>query len=256
MTLIEAFKINTGETISLVGSGGKTTLMFSLARELASAKGCVISTTTTKIMPPSSQETQVLLLDRDELALKNLVQQNVNKYDHLTIASELLVSGKLKGISPELVIQLARLNRISFIIVEADGSAQRPLKAPNSTEPVIPPNTSLVIPVVGIESVGCQLTEENVFRSKIASRLLRLPPGSVITAEHVARLLTHSKGVTKGSPIQARIIPFINKVDLPGGLSKARELAAKVMAMEQSKIERIVLGQAQFPNPVVEVVSR
>ena len=51
-SLKQAFNISPKEVISLVGAGGKTTLMFALARELASDKGCVITTTTTKILEP------------------------------------------------------------------------------------------------------------------------------------------------------------------------------------------------------------
>jgi len=68
--------------------------------------------------------------------------------------------------------------------------------------------------MVGIDAVGCRLTEEDVFRPEIVSKLLGLPLGEVISAEAIAFLITHSQGIIKGSPTQARIVPFINKVDL------------------------------------------
>ncbi len=40
------------ELITLVGAGGKTTLMFALARELLTGHKKIITTTTTKIYPP------------------------------------------------------------------------------------------------------------------------------------------------------------------------------------------------------------
>jgi hypothetical protein len=43
-------------------------------------------------------------------------------------------------------------------------------------------------------------------------------------------------------------------MDLDKGLSKGRELADKILAMRHSQIERVVLGQAQSPEPVVEVI--
>ncbi|MCJ7654933.1 MAG: putative selenium-dependent hydroxylase accessory protein YqeC, partial [Dehalococcoidia bacterium] len=61
MKFKEALDIRPGEVISLVGGGGKTTLMFALARELALGSGCVITTTTTKILEPSPSETPLLL---------------------------------------------------------------------------------------------------------------------------------------------------------------------------------------------------
>ncbi len=256
MTLKEALDIRPGEVISLVGGGGKTTLMFALARELASGGDCVVTTTTTKILEPSSSETPLLLLERDDEELMRLLLDNLDKHRHITLASGKLASGKLNGISPEFVVKLAGLSQVSYIVVEADGAAHRSLKAPNPTEPVIPLNTSLVIPVVGVDAVGCRLTEEDVFRPEIVSNLLRLPLGEVISPDAIAFLLTHHQGIIKGSPEGARIAPFINKVDLDEGLSKGRNLADKILAMRHPQIERVVLGQAQSPEPVVEVISQ
>ncbi len=256
MKLKEALGIKPGEVISLVGGGGKTTLMFALAQELASSDESVITTTTTKILEPSFSETPLLLLEADEEQMVRALLQNVDKYRHITLASERLAAGKLNGVSPELIARLAELNQASYIIVEADGSAGRSLKAPNTTEPVIPDNTSLTIPVVGIDAVGCRLTKEDVFRPEIVSQLLKLPLGEVISADAIAFLITHPQGLIKGNPAQARIIPFINKVDLDKGLSKGRDLAGKILAMRHPRIEQVILGQAQSPEPVAEVISR
>jgi probable selenium-dependent hydroxylase accessory protein YqeC len=256
MKLREALDIELGEVISLVGGGGKTTLMFALAQELAAGGEFVITTTTTKMLEPSSSETPLLLLEVDEEQMVRTLLRHVDKYRHITLASERLSSGKLKGVSLELVAKLAELNQVSCIIVEADGAERKSLKAPGPSEPVIPYDTSLVIPVVGIDAVGCRLTEEDVFRPEIVSKLLGLPLGEVISAESVALLVTHPQGIIKGSPAHARIIPFINKVDLDEGLPKGRELASKILAMRHPQIEQVTLGQAQLPDPVVEVISR
>ncbi|MBA7479901.1 hypothetical protein ES707_15342 [subsurface metagenome] len=255
MRLKEALDINLGEVISLVGGGGKTTLMFALAQELASSGSCVVTTTTTKIFEPLPSQTPLLLLGTDEEKMIKSLIQNMHKYRHITLARERLPSGKLEGISPDLVGRLARMNRVSCIIVEADGAACRPLKAPGPTEPVIPSNTSLLIPMVGIDAVGCCLTEENVFRPQIVSELIGLPLGEVISAESIAFLITHHRGIIKGSPECARIIPFINKVDLDKGLANARDLAGKILAMGHPRVKQVVLGQAQLTEPVIEVIS-
>jgi len=256
VTFKEAFTIKPGEVISLVGGGGKTTLMFALAQELSSNGGCVITTTTTKFLKPPFYPNSRILLNIDEEEIIRLLLQNIHRYKHITLATKILASGKLEGISSDLVARLAKLDEVSHIIVEADGAAQKPLKAPNLTEPVIPSSTSLVIPIVGIEVVGTRLTEENVFRPEIASELVGLPLGDIITPESVALLMTHPLGITKGSPDEVRIIPFINKADLAGTLSKARDLAQKILVMTHSRIEQVVIGHARFSGPVLEVVSR
>lgn len=254
MKIKQAFDIHTGEVISLVGGGGKTALMFAIAREMVLDENRVITTTTTKIFEPLPSQTQKLLVEKNEVKLLKLLLQQIDNYTHITLASEKLGSGKLNGINPELVTKLAGIEKISCIIIEADGAAHKSLKAPNATEPVMPDNTSLVIPVVGVDALGCRLTKEEVFRPEIAAELLGVPIGEVMTAELIARLITHPRGITKGSPEGARIIPFINKMDLNEGLSKGRIMANMILAMGHSQIKYVVLGQAQSPNPLIEVI--
>ena len=49
ITLRDALKLDEGGVVSFVGAGGKTSLMFSLARELSKVGESVLTTTTTKI---------------------------------------------------------------------------------------------------------------------------------------------------------------------------------------------------------------
>jgi len=256
--LKEALDICPKEIISLVGAGGKTTLMFTLSHELATYEKVVVTTTTTKIFTPSSSDTPYLLLSREQKEIFDFILKNGNKLRQLTLASEKLAnSGKLKGINPELVSQLIKLDPVIYIIVEADGAACRPLKAPNPAfEPVIPQDTSLVIPVIGIDALGCELKEEYVFRSEIAAKLTGLSLGETISPEAIVTLMFHPSGIIRGSPVNARIIPFINKMDLLTDLSEARDLASKILEAGHPRIDRVVLGQARLNPPVVEVVYK
>ncbi|MFC1910708.1 selenium cofactor biosynthesis protein YqeC [Chloroflexota bacterium] len=254
MNLVEAMNIKKGEVVSLVGGGGKTSLMFALAYGLTENGKKVITTTTTRIEEPSAGQTQKLIVEADEEKMLGLTGQYLKSFGHITIARERLPDDKLKGISPGLVDRLAVASIAHCVIVEADGAGGRPLKAPIAREPVIPASTSLVIPVVGVEAVGCLLTEELVFRVDSVAGLLGLAYGAVITAKHVAILATHPEGLTKGSPPQARIIPFINKMDMEGALLKGRELAEEVFKFRHPQIDRVVLGQVRATIPIKEVV--
>ena len=101
MKLKDALGIRPGEVISLVGGGGKTSTMFALAKELASAGGCVITTTTTRILDPSPTQTPMVIVERDETELVRWLLESLPYYDRITLASEQLASGKLAGINPE-----------------------------------------------------------------------------------------------------------------------------------------------------------
>jgi probable selenium-dependent hydroxylase accessory protein YqeC len=251
LTLEEAFALKDREVISLVGGGGKTSLMFALGKELPSHRKGILLTTTTKIWEPAALPHFALFLSDQFSEIKRWVIENVDKYPCLLIAQEKLDNGKLQGIHPQWVEEFQSFKDISTIVVEADGAAGRSLKAPREGEPVVPQNTSLLVPMVGIDVLGCPLDEQYVFRSEIATKILGLPLGSTVTEEMVARLITE---IIKTRPEGALVIPFINKVDLPDGLEKAKNLAQVISGMGEPKIERFILGQAQLSPPVKEII--
>ena len=251
MTLTDAFSIKEREVISLVGAGGKTSLMFALGNELSAKRKGTLLTTTTKIWEPAPSPSFALFLSEQISEMKKWVLKNLGQYPYLVIARKKLDDGKLQGILPEWSEELLSLADVSSIIVEADGAAGRSLKAPREGEPVLPKNTTLLVPVVGIDVLGRPLDEQYVFRSEIAARILNLAIGTTVTEEMITRLLAE---IIKNRPEKARVIPFINKVDVPGGLEKARNLAQGLLVMARPKIERITLGQAQHFRAVKEII--
>jgi len=250
--LKQALGLEERETISLVGAGGKTSLLFLLARELSSSGYRVITTTTTKIFEPAPGQTPFLSLGETS----ETILRRVASHGHITVASKRVAHGKLQGIPPDQVEELRESALVDYIIVEADGAAQRPLKAPESYEPVIPGCTGTVVGLVGADAFGVRLTEATVFRSHIFSRITGLSPGAEITCEAVCLAFTHAEGILKGTPRSARVVIFFNKVDLDGGLAKGKEFAAKILGFPGSTVERVVLGHLRSERPVVEVVSR
>ena len=252
--LSESLGLKTKEAISLAGAGGKTTLMFRLAKELFLAGKKVITTTTTKILEPASGETVSLFIDSNEEELKQFVYKHLDEYKHITIARERLESGKLKGVSSNLVNDLWSSNEIDYIIIEADGAAGRPIKAPREGEPVIPSSTTLVVAILGLDGVEKEVNEENVFEVERVSKLTGIPVGDKMTDEAMAVLMTHPEGIFKGAPSSSRVIAFLNKVDIPNGVIKAKGIAQKIIKRKQPQIERVVLGQLKSESPVVEVI--
>jgi len=253
LTLTDAFSIREREVISLVGAGGKTSLMFSLGNELSAKRKGTLLTTTTKIWEPAPSPSFALFVSEQISEMKKWVLKNLGQYPYLIIAREKLDDGKLQGILPEWSEELLSLADVSSIIVEADGAAGRSLKAPREGEPVLPNNTTLLIPVVGIDVLGRPMDEQYVFRSQIAARILNAALETTVTEEMIGRLLAE---IIKSKPETARVIPFINKVDIPGALEKARALAAHLLGTEGAKFERIILGQARYSPVVEEIISR
>jgi len=253
-SLIEALGIEAGEVISLVGAGGKTTLMFRLAKELSLRGKKVVTTTTTKILEPTPGETNVLFVDSDEERINDFVRGHLGQYRHITIARERLESEKLKGVSASLVDELCHSQEIDAVIIEADGAAGRPVKAPREHEPVIPTSTTLVVAILGVDGLEMRLSEKDVFQVERVSKITGIPMGERLTDEAMAMLVTHPEGIFKGTPSSSRVIAFLNKVDIPNGVAKARTVAHKILNKKHKQIERIVLGQLKSEPPVAEVI--
>jgi probable selenium-dependent hydroxylase accessory protein YqeC len=214
----------------------------------------VVTTTTTRILEPTPGETNSLFIDPDEEKIKDFVWRHLDQYHHITIVLERLGSGKLKGISPNLVKGLWNSHGIDTIIIEADGAAGRPVKAPRENEPIIPTNTTLVVAILGVDGMEMELNEENVFQPERVSKITGIPIGERLTDEAMAILMTHPEGIFKGTPSSSRVIAFLNKVDIPNGVVKAKSIGQKIFEKKHPQIERIVLGQLKNEPPVAEVI--
>jgi len=250
MTIGEALNIKHKEIVSLIGAGGKTTIMFSLGKELVHHRGKVITTTTTKIYPPKPEESSFLIVGSEEEILEQL---QIRPEKDMTIAMEKLDDGKLRGISAEFVSVLSHIEGIDYIIVEADGSQGRPLKAPAPYEPVIPLCSTLVVPVIGAEVIDSSLDEKNVFRWQIFSRLTGLCYGDRLDIRSIASSIFHEQGLLRDCPKNARIVPFINKVY--GQIEKAKELAREMLRLARGRVDYVICGRAKEKNPIVEIVD-
>jgi len=252
--LRDALLLKGGGVVSLVGAGGKTSLMFRLARELSAAGETVLTTTTTRIfMPEAGQSRCVILADTAEEILERAAQRP-NEHRHLTAAAGLSADpGKLAGLTPHTVDRLWAAQVFDWIIVEADGAAGRPLKAPTAHEPVIPRSTGWLIAVAGLSAVGRTLTGESVFRPEVFSRLSGLAPGGLIDAAAVAAVLGHSEGSMQGAPGGCRRVAFLNQADAPEHVAAARRIAEALQHGARGGIERVVCGRLAAEPPVVAV---
>ncbi len=253
MRLAEALDLQNDDVVAIVGGGGKTTAMFRLAHDVAGRGGRAITTTTTRIFGAQIALSPAHLMALDATPAR--VEAELAAHGQvLIIGVTEASSGKAEGVSLDLFQRLRAWCPDACLLNEADGSRMRPFKAPAAHEPVIPAETSLVLPVVGADVFGAPLDAEHVHRPELVSALSGAALGAPVTPAIVASVLAHPDGGRKGSPLGARVVVVINKVDRLADRAPARETATRLL--EDPAIERVVLTAVRADEPVLEVHRR
>lgn len=219
--LREQLDIGERELISIVGAGGKSTVLFTLGRELAAAGERVVLTTTTKMA--RSQVTEPTCRSADPVAVEQ----------HLATGSPLFVAvgtvpEKVTGPSPAGVDRLFSETTAGHVIVEADGARSMSVKAPAEHEPAIPATSTLVIVVAAIDSVGRPIREV-AHRPERFAALSGIAEDDVVTVPGLASVLLHPAGGLKSMPRAARVAVVVTRVT-PEAARQAAELADLLVA--------------------------
>lgn len=257
--LWKALGICPGDMVAFTGGGGKTALALRVLRELSAAGRPVLFTSTTKLLPLHGIET-ICIGDHAARWLGE-VQAALSTGRRICVVSHQdQATGKMIGLSPEQVGALKQIPDC-VILVEADGSAGRPLKVPAPHEPVIPAETNLVVPVAGAGALGAVLGDRLVHRAPLVAALTGLALGAQLTPEAVALALVSPQGCTRGAPPGARIVPVLGQADLPGVLPALRQTARLMLGQQPGgarglgTVGRVVLAAPATAEPVREVVG-
>ena len=191
--------------LATVGGGGKTTLLFALAAERAAAGGAraddavsVLTTTTRFTVPREAEGFPTVLAVNPIVRASAIADARGRGLATVLVGSGRGERGRLQGVEADWPQQALGIEGVTFVGVEADGSSGRPFKAPASHEPVIPVGATHVVAVVGVEVLGKALGSRWVHRPERVMALTGAGEGDVVTAEMIARVLSHPEGGRKG----------------------------------------------------------
>jgi len=204
MQIAPLLNIGRGVT-ALIGGGGKTTLLYTLAEELRK-KGSILLCTSTHIRIPE----QYPLVTAGADALRAALAEH-----GAVCAGTPAENGKLTAppLSFETLSGLA-----DYVLVEADGARRLPLKAHAPHEPVIPPNAQRVVLVVGADGFGRPVSQV-CHRPERWAELAGVSTDSPVTPEAEARVI-------RAEGCGDRV--YINKVESAADYAAAAELAKRL----------------------------
>lgn len=204
-------------TICLVGGGGKTTVMYELAAAWAACGRRVLVLTSTHILRPVDGS-----FAADATAVQNLWQQG----RYAVIGTPEFATGKLT-LPPQSVYEALKL-QADVILCEADGSRHHPCKAPAAHEPVLLPDSDIVLAVVGMDALGHSLAQA-CQRPQLAAALLGCGAEKILDAQMLTVLLLSEQGAHKN--VGKRIYYIVlNKCDL-------------IKAAQQEEMLRLLVGE-------------
>jgi molybdenum cofactor cytidylyltransferase len=127
------------------------------------------------------------------------------------------------------------------LLIEADGSRQKPLKAWAEHEPPVPPFVKQVVEAVGLSGIGKPLDAEHVHRPEKFSTLSGLNIGGIVTPHSVTRVLLHEDGGLKNIPPNVRRSVLLNQADTAELQSVASNMAKSLLA----KFDSVVVASLQ-----------
>lgn len=204
-------------TICLVGGGGKTTVMYELAAAGAACGRRVLVLTSTHILRPADGS-----FAADVPAVQNLWQQR----RYAVIGTPELSTGKLTA-PPQDLYEALQL-QADVILCEADGSRHHPCKVPAEYEPVLLPDSDIVLAVAGMDALGRPLAQA-CQRSQLAAELLGCGAEKILDEQMLAALLLSEQGAHKNVGTRTYYI-VLNKCDL-------------LKAAQQEEILRLLVGE-------------
>lgn len=213
--------------VCAAGAGGKTSVLRRLAAEYAK-KGCGAAVTTTTHI--KEEDLPWFLTETSEERMKEILARWRQVWIGIPGAE-----GKLGSVPEPFFSKICWMG--IPVLIEADGARMLPLKCPGPNEPVIPPQTTHVLSVYGMDALG-QRIENVCFRAERAAQLLNKQITEPVTAEDISVLASSEEAGRKGCPAGAVYTVVLNKADD----GPRREQAEAICAMlERRGVRRIIV---------------
>lgn len=245
-----ALGLGPGDVVSIVGAGGKTSLMYRLVREFVASGVPVVATTTTRLLEPAEGTMPEVVLGEGNASHIEVLRGVVDGRG-MALSGRYESGGKIIGHSPEFVDSIRRENPGWAVVAECDGARGKSLKVPEAHEPPLPSLTSTYVVVVGADCMGAGIDSGAVYNPESVAAVAGVPMGTLVDDGVVARAVLSSESYLGRRPDGSRLFVLVNKVRpgdlLPGGDectpvedNPVLALAGRLTSVEA--VEGVVLG--------------
>lgn len=218
-SLFEALELEQDhrEVLSLIGGGGKTTVIRRMQKEWMARK----------IFHGVSTTTHMQYAKNESFLGTPSLESFLRIYETCGTVwmGDPISEEKMKGL-PEAFLQKV-IQTGAWLLLEADGAKCLPVKAPEEHEPVILPETTRVIQVYGLDGLDRSIGE-CCFRSHRVAEILEKKEKDLLTEADLALLAASTQGGRK--MVGDRLYHVIlNKADTPQMVNRAVKAGEKML---------------------------
>lgn len=207
--------------ISVIGGGGKTSVIAHLADEFCREGKTVLCTTTTHIAALHPVPPWVILEEEGQALDFAQIRKLLARYRVVTCAKKAQNPQKFSAPSDQFFSQAETLADI--VLIEADGARHLPFKAPAEHEPVILAHTKHIIGVAGMDAAGAPILQ-HCHRPEQVCAILGCSPQDILTPQMMAKVLLSPLGYQKCVDSSKAFSLVLNKCDTLERISSAREI--------------------------------
>lgn len=212
-TLVECLNTKKNDVLTLIGSGGKTSLLWLLGVSFPTWR--ILLTTTTKM---SDEPWRLFRRFIDDVDLcQQFYPEEPGSY---LLAQRLPDSEKLQSLPVDVLRPL--LPRYDLVVIEGDGSQRRPLKGWADHEPVVLADTTITVGILPLSIVGRQADDTTIHRFSLFSDIANIQKGERIQPIHLVRAIAHPNGLWRNA--QSKRILLLNRVETDETRQYANEI--------------------------------
>ncbi|MGL5379844.1 selenium cofactor biosynthesis protein YqeC [Clostridium sp.] len=203
MNLFDIIDTNKDDIVTVVGAGGKTSLINYLAKHYQ-INNKVLVTTTTKIYKPDNEFKYTMYLLDDNTKIQPPIKNGI------------VVCGQYINNEEKIVgMDFEELDRITpkfdLSLIEGDGSKMKKIKGWNNNEPVVYPSTKKTIGILDITSYDMDINEVNIHRLDELKKITNINKNEKINFDNLCDIVLNDNGMFKNA--MGENVLFINKVE-------------------------------------------
>ena len=208
------------KVITIIGSGGKTSLIWHLAAYFVHQELKVLVSPTTKMLP-------------------------IKPVPGITLAGYFNeASGKLEALPGQTLEKM--ISDFDLVLIEGDGAKGLPLKGWADHEPVVPSFTTLTIGMLPLWPLGKPVSEEIIHRLPLFLTLTGASIGDNLKHDDFLKLLTGNE-IQPGLFTKAcgKKLLFLNGAEDEEAVSQAREIIGILPAEFRENLNGIITGSVR-----------